>query len=196
MEDGLSRRFPLDGERPRERRDNLNREQKQQAIAGLKEKFSAAKGVVLTDYKGLTVAEMNEFRDTLRGESIEYRVVKNTLARIASEETPMAAARESFSGPVGIALGYDDAVAVAKTVLEYAKKNDKLKVTSGVIEGEFCPAERLKDIAKLPSREGLLSMMAGGFQAPAAKMARLLNATVAQMGYALGALREKRAQER
>jgi large subunit ribosomal protein L10 len=185
----------LDGERLRERRDNLNKEQKQLAIAGLKEKFSAAKGAVLTDYKGLTVAEMSELRDTLRGASIEYKVVKNTLARLASEETPLAVARESFSGPVGVALGYDDAVAVAKAVLEFAKKNDKLKVTSGVIEGELCPAERLKDIAKLPSREGLLSMMAGGFQAPAGQMARLLYATVARMGFALGALREKREQE-
>lgn len=192
---GLSRRFPLDGERLRERRDNLNREEKQQVIESLKEKFAAAKGMVFTDYKGLTVAEMNEFRNTLRGASIEYRVVKNTLARIASEDTPAAVAKDSFAGPVGIAIGYDDAVAVAKTVLEFAKKNDKLKVTAGVIEGELCASDRLQGIAQLPAREVLLSMLAGSFQAPAGKMARLLSATIAQMAYAMNALREKRAQE-
>lgn len=186
----------MDGKRrPRERRDNLNREEKQQAISGLKEKFEAAKGLVITDYKGLTVAEMNELRDTLRSASIEYRVVKNTLARIASADTPVAAARDSFTGPVGVAIGYDDAVAVAKAVLEFAKKNDKLKVTSGVIEGELCAADKLQSIAKLPSREVLLSMIAGSLQAPASKMARLLSATVTQMGYAMNALREKRAEE-
>ncbi len=151
--------------------------------------------MVITDYKGMTVSEMTEFRDTLRKASVEYRVVKNTLARIAIEETPVKSAKDSLTGPVGIAMGYDDAVAVAKSVLEYAKKNAKLKVTSGVIEGTYCDPGGLKAISSLPPREVLLSAMAGAFQAPAGKMARLLSATVARMGFALGALREKREKE-
>jgi large subunit ribosomal protein L10 len=178
-----------------ERRDILNREQKEQVIAELKEKFEAAKGMVITEYKGMSVAEMNDFRDSLREASIEYRVLKNTLARIAAEETPAAPARENFTGPVGVALGYDDPVSVAKAVLDFAKKNEKLKVTSGVIEGELLDAARLKSISQLPPREVLLSMLAGGMQAPSGKLARLLGATLTQMGYAMNALREKRAQE-
>lgn len=141
------------------------------------------------------MAEMNELRNTLRGASIEYKVVKNTLARIASVDTPIAAAKNSFDGPVGIAIGYDDSVAVAKAVIEFAKKNEKLKVTGGVIEGEMCAPDKLQTIARLPSREVLLSMIAGSLQAPASKLARLLSATLAQMAYAMSALREKRSQE-
>ena len=151
--------------------------------------------MAITDYKGMTVTEMNEFRAKLRDASIEYRVIKNTLARIASEDTPVAAARDTFTGPVGVAMGYDDPVSVMKAVLEYAKKNDKLKVTSGIIEGELCDAARLTSISLLPSREALLGMLAGCMQAPAGKLARLLSATLTQMGYAMNALREKRAQE-
>ncbi len=150
--------------------------------------------MVITDYKGMTVAEMTEFRDALREASVEYRVVKNTLARIAVADTPVRAVGESLAGPVGIAIGYDDAVGVARAVLDYAKKNEKLTVRSGVIEGAFCDLDRLRAISNLPPREVMLGMLAGGLQGPAAKMARLLSATVARMGYALDALREKRAQ--
>jgi large subunit ribosomal protein L10 len=151
--------------------------------------------MVITEYKGMSVAEMNDFRDSLREASIEYKVIKNTLARIASEETPAAPARDSFTGPVGVALGYDDPVSVAKAVLDFAKKNEKLKIMSGIIEGELLDAARLKSISQLPPREVLLSMLAGGMQAPSGKLARLLSATLTQMGYAMNALREKRAQE-
>jgi large subunit ribosomal protein L10 len=84
---------------------------------------------------------------------------------------------------------------VAKAVLDYAKKNDKLKVTSGIFEGEFCDAAKLKSRSLLPPREALLGTLAGCMQAPASKFARLLSATVTRMGYAMNALREKRAQE-
>jgi large subunit ribosomal protein L10 len=148
---------------------------------------------VLTDYKGLTVAELTEFRDGLRGNSVEYRVVKNTLARIAVGDTAAASLGESFKGPVGVAIGYDDPVTVAKSVLDYTKKNKKLSVTAGFVDGTLCDPDQLKKIAELPPREVLLSMMAGTLQAPAAKLARLLNATVARLGYALHALKDQKA---
>lgn len=176
------------------RRDKLNKEQKQQAVETLREKFLRSKGMVVTEYKGMTVSEMSEFRDALREAAVEYRVIKNTLARIAAEDTPVAAARDSFKGPVGIALSYDDPVQAAKRVLEFTKKNQKLKVTAGVVEGSFCASEELKAIAELPPREVLLSMTAGVFQAPLSKMARLLQATVSSLAYGLGALKEKKAQ--
>lgn len=187
---GLPRRLPVS----LGREDKLNKEQKQQAVETLKEKFLRAKGMVITEYKGMTVAEISELRDSLRGASVEYRVIKNTLARIAAEGTPVAPARDSFTGPVGIALSYGDAVQAAKGVLDFTKKNQKLKVTAGVIEGSFCASEELKAIAELPPREVLLSMTAGVLQAPASKMARLLQATVCGFAYGLSALKEKRSQ--
>jgi large subunit ribosomal protein L10 len=176
-----------------ERRDALNREEKKQAIEELRDKFQRAKGMVLTDYKGLTVAEMTEFRNVLRSSDVEYRVVKNTLARIATEDTPAAALGEHFKGPVGVAMSYDDPATAPKAVLEFAKKNEKLSVTSGVVDGTLCDAGQIKTIADLPPREVLLGILAGTMQAPAAKMARLLNATICKVAYALNALKDKKA---
>lgn len=162
-------------------------------VAMLKEKFERAKGMVLAEYKGMTVDEITELRDVLRGSGIEYRVVKNTLARIASEGTPVEAAREYFTGPVGVAIGYDDAASVAKSALGFAKNNEKFKVTCGVVEGAYCDEGQLKRIASLPPKEVLLGMLAGAMQAPPSKFARLLSATVTKFGYALNALKEKKA---
>ena len=83
----------------------------------------------------MTVAELSELRRLLRDGNFEYRIVKNTLAKIASQHTPVAVAKDSFKGPVGIAISYDDPVLAVKKILEYSKKNEKLKVNSGVIEG-------------------------------------------------------------
>ncbi len=172
--------------------DSLKKEEKGQVIEELKEKFSEAKAVILTDYKGMTVAELSDLRRLLRGGGIDYRVVKNTLARLASEDTPISAAKDVFKGPVGIALGYQDPVMTAKKVLEFSRKNEKLKLSGGVIEGKLYTANEVKTIADLPPREALLSMLAGAFQAPLSKMAAALSATVSSFAYAMNALKTKR----
>jgi large subunit ribosomal protein L10 len=151
--------------------------------------------MVITEYKGMTVAEISGLREELRGSEVEYKVVKNTLARLAAEDTPVAVATDHFKGPVAVALGYDDPIRVAKSIFDFAKKNQKLKVTGGVVEGTFYGPEDLKALAELPPREVLLGMLAGAMQAPAAKMARLFSATVARFGYALNALKVKKAAE-
>lgn len=162
-------------------------------MEALKEKFARAAGVVLTEYKGLTVEQMTDLRGALREADVEYRVVKNTLARIASDGTSLEHVRENFTGPVGVALTYGDVALMTKSVLEYAKKNGTFKVTCGVIEGRPVSEAELQQIAALPPREVLLGVMAGTFQAPAAKLARLLEATVVRLGYALGALKEQKS---
>ncbi len=120
-------------------------------------------------------------------------MVKNTLIRIASKGTPVEVAEEVFVGPTGIAFGFDDPIATAKKVIEYAEKNDKFKLKSGVIEGKLCSISDLKAIAKLPPRGVLLSVLAGTLQAPLAKLAGVLNATVARFGHALEALKQNRS---
>lgn len=172
--------------------DGLNKEEKKEVVAVLKDSFSNAKAVVLTDYKGLTVEEMSEARKKFREVNVEYRVIKNTLAKIAADDTQIGVARDHFEGPVGIAVGYDDPVVVAKSVLAYSKDNEKFQVKCGVIEGSFLEENELKKIAILPSRDGLLSMLAGAFSAPVSKLAAGLNATVTRFGYALEALKAKK----
>jgi ribosomal protein L10 len=141
----------------------------------------------------LTVAELSDLRELLREGNFEYKVVKNTLAKIASEGTDVFAAKDSFKGPVGIAISYDDPVLTVKKILEYSKKNDKLKVGVGLVEGSVCSSDELKAVADLPPKAVLLSIMAGVFQAPLSKLARLFDATVSSTAYALVALKNKKS---
>ena len=161
-------------------------------MADLKDRFGRARAVVLTEYKGMTVAELNDLRNLLRKSSLEYRVVKNTLARVASQDTGVSVAAEQFKGPIRIAIGYDDPALVLKKVLEYAKTNEKLLVKGAVVEGSYCAKDEVKAIAELPSREVLLSMLAGVMQAPLSKLAGTLNATVVGFAYAMESLKQKK----
>jgi large subunit ribosomal protein L10 len=140
----------------------------------------------------LTVAELSDLRTLLREGKFEYRVVKNTLARIATDGTPVAVAKDSFKGPVGIAISYEDPVLSVKKILEYAKKNDKLKVGIGFIEGSVCASDELKAVSELPPRNVLLSIMAGSFNAPLNKLAYALSATLTRCANAFNALKNKR----
>lgn len=148
--------------------------------------------MIFTNYKGMTVAELSDLRRLLRGGDIDYRVVKNTLARIAADETPVSPAKDMFKGPVAVAIGHKDPVTAIKKVIEFSKKNEKLKLSGGVIEGKLYNVADVRAIADLPSREILLSVMAGTFQAPLSKMAAALAATVSSLAYALTALKTKR----
>lgn len=136
----------------------------------------------------MSVAELTDLRVQLNRSSLEYRIVKNTLAKIASRDTSVAVAAENFKGPIGVAIGYDDPVLVAKRILEFTKSNEKLQVKGAVIEGKFCAQSEVKEIAELPSREILLSILAGVLQAPLSKMARGLSGTITGFAYAMDAL--------
>jgi len=137
----------------------------------------------------MTVAELTSLRILLRSSSLEYSIVKNTLAHIASQDTGMAVAVDSLKGPVGIAIGYDDPVLVLKKVLEFKKTNEKIKIRGAVVEGKFCDPAVVREIADLPSRDILLSMLAGAFQSPLSTLARALAATVTTFAYAMESLK-------
>lgn len=163
-------------------------------MSGLKDKFAKATGVIFTDYKGLTVEEISELRKQLKDVSLEYRVVKNTLARRAVEGTPVEAAKDVLNGPVGVAIGYDDPALLAKKILGFIKTNEKLSIKGGVIEGRACEQKEIKTISELPSREVLLSSLIGTMQSPLSKLASALNATVARFVYAMEAAKNNRKE--
>jgi len=174
----------------------MNRKEKEEVIANLKDKFSAAKSIVFTNYQGLTVAELSDLRKRIKESGIEYRVVKNTLAKIASEATTHAeAVKNIFSGPLGIAIGYDEPLGVIREILKFSKQNEKLQVLSGLVEGQLVSSDRLKDFSQLPSRKVLLSMFAGAMAFPLNKLALALNATIIRFAHALHALKDKKGKE-
>lgn len=173
----------------------LNRTEKEQALESLNKTFKDAKAVVFTDYKGLTVAEMTSLRVLLRKSDIQYKVVKNTLAKRAAIDTPIENGKDAFVGTIGIAIGHSDPVAVPKKIIEYSKQNEKLNVLSGVVEGKFCSESELRSIANLPGREILLSQIAGLFNAPAGRLAVGLSSLITRFANAMNALMEKKKNE-
>jgi large subunit ribosomal protein L10 len=132
-------------------------EQKQQIVEELRDKFKRSKVVILTDYKGLDVAGINDLRRKLREAEIEYRVVKNTLLTRASEDTGVDSIKDAFKGPSAIALSYDDPVAPARVLTKFAEDNKKLEIKIGVMDGKALSVQDIKALADLPSREVLLA---------------------------------------
>jgi len=141
-------------------------EEKALVVTEVAQKLRDSASTVVTDYRGLNVAQVTELRKRLREAGVEYTVLKNTLARRATEQAELSALDEHLTGPTAIAFSMTDAVAPAKILSEFAKKNDALKVKGGVVEGKVVGADQIKALAELPSREGLLSMLLSVLQAP------------------------------
>ncbi|WP_062751240.1 50S ribosomal protein L10 [Shouchella tritolerans] len=155
-------------------------EQKQQVVAEVAAKLRDSKSTVIVDYRGLNVAQVTELRKQLREAGVEYKVYKNTLVRRATAEAGLTGLDEHLVGPTAIAFGVDDVIAPAKVLNEFAKNNEALTIKTGVIEGNISTAAEVKALAELPSREGLLSMLANVLQAPVRQFALAAKAVAEQ----------------
>jgi large subunit ribosomal protein L10 len=150
--------------------------EKEQAVAEVTEKFKASASTIIADYRGLNVAQVTQLRKSLREAGIEFVVLKNSLARRASANAELSALDEYLTGPTAIAFSKDDLVAPAKILTDFAKKNDKLSVKGGVVEGRVVGYDQIKALAELPSRDGLLSMLLSVLQAPVRNFALAVKA--------------------
>lgn len=139
---------------------------KQELVNEITQKFQDAAAVVVVDYRGLTVEQVTELRKQLREAGIEIRVIKNTLLRRAAEAAEFEGLEDVFKGPTAVAFSNEEVVAPAKIIAEFAKDADALEIKGGVLEGKVSSVEEIQQIAKLPSREGLLSMLLSVLQAP------------------------------
>ena len=143
----------------------MNRQEKAQIIERLREKAGRASIAVVTDFKGLSVEQVTGLRAKLREVGVDYQVVKNTLARIAVNETDCAVLADQFKENCAIALGYDEPVEMAKTLADFAKVTKKFELKFGCLEGKYLDADGIKELAKLPSKPELLSSMLGTMNA-------------------------------
>lgn len=169
----------------------MDKEEKKDAIDELHEKFSRAKAAVITGYSGINVEQITELRSKLRKAHVEYRVVKNTLARKAAEGTGLEPLKDYFVGPVGIALGYDDVVAPAKVLFEFSKTQDKLMLKIGVLDGKLLKQADIKALANLPSLNTLRGKIVGLLQAPPSRIVGVLAAPGGQIARVLKAKADK-----
>lgn len=147
------------------------REEKAALVAEVADKLAQSKTTIVTDYRGLTVGEVTELRKRLREAGIEFRVLKNTLVRRATAQSGTEALDVFLKGPTAIAFSTEDLVAPAKLLNDFAAKNKALEIKGGLVEGKLIDADGVKDLASLPSREGLLSMLLSVLQAPMRNLA-------------------------
>lgn len=143
----------------------MNKSEKALVIEEVRESFGRSTVGVVTHYRGLTVGQMGDLRRALKAANADIRVVKNTLAKLAAKDTPFDGLSEFLTGPTAIAFSADP-VGPAKVIVEYAKKNDKLVILGGVLDGKPLNVGEIKALAALPSRDELLARLLGTMNAP------------------------------
>src|SRR6188768_264272 len=163
---------------------------KEATVAELQEKFQSSTTVLLTEYRGLTVAKLKELRTSI-SEDATYAVVKNTLTKIAANNAGITSFDEELVGPSAIAFVHGDPVAVAKQLRAFTKANPLLVVKGGYFDGNPLTAAEVGKLADLESREVLLGKLAGAFKASLFGAAYMFNAPLAQAVRTVDALREK-----
>ncbi|TYP58730.1 50S ribosomal protein L10 [Thermosediminibacter litoriperuensis] len=168
------------------------REEKQQLVAELKDKFSRARAAILTDYKGLNVGEITELRRKLREQGVEYKVVKNTLTKLAIKDFDYNL-DEYLEGPTAVAFGFSDPVAPAKVLVDFAKDHKQLEIKAGVVEGRVADKAMVEQLAKLPPKEELIAKTVGAIQSPLFGIVWVLQGPIRDLVYTLQAIQDKKA---
>jgi len=168
---------------------SLNLQQKQAVVAEVAKEVAGAKAIVMAENRGMPVADMTQLRAKARASGIYFRVVKNTLVRRAVADTPYASLADKMVGPLAYGMG-PDPVAVAKVLSDFAKGHEKFVITGGAMPGQMMSAKEITALATLPSREELLSKLAGTMQAPIAKFVRTLNEVPSKFVRGLAAVRD------
>jgi large subunit ribosomal protein L10 len=172
----------------------MARPDKAAAVAELTESFRSSNAAVLTEYRGLTVAQLKELRRSL-GENAQYAVVKNTLTKIAANEAGINSLDDHFTGPTAVAFITGDPVESAKGLRDFAKDNPNLIIKGGVLDGKALSADEIKKLADLESREVLLAKLAGAMKAKPSQAAAVFQALPSKFVRTAEALRAKRAEQ-
>jgi len=173
----------------------MDRAKKESFATELQERLDRAPVIYLTDFTGLTVKAMTTLRRTLKDQGAEYVVVKNRIAKRVFADTDLPDISDSLSGPTGMVFGYEDPVAAAKALSDFAKENDKKPAFKlGILESKILQPEQVDAIAKLPSRDVLLSELAGALEAPMSALASALGAKLQEMAGLMDALKAEREQ--
>jgi len=171
------------------------RPEKVAVVDEVRERMDASDGALLTEYRGLTVAELAELRRELVAAGGDYKVYKNTLVRLAVADTPREGISELLTGPTAIAFVEGDVSAVAKALRDFARANPNLIVKGGVVGATVMSAADIDVLAELPSRETLLAQFAGALSAPLQQLAGLVQALPRNLAYGISALVEQRQSE-
>ncbi|WPY00441.1 50S ribosomal protein L10 [Candidatus Trichorickettsia mobilis] len=166
------------------------RSEKQKFVSELAEVYQQSGSLIVTHYHGLTVKQITVLRRSLREKGAGFKIVKNTLSKIAADNAGIKQISELFCGPTAIAYSKDPIIA-AKTIVEFAKLNERLKIVGGIVDNQLLNVEEVKQIAKLPSLDELRGKIIGVLQAPATRIATVLQAPATGLARVLQAFADK-----
>lgn len=169
---------------------SLTQQEKAQQVTAVQERLKAAKMALVTEYRGLTVAQMTRLRKELRQVAGEYKVIKNTLVRRALKGTAYDSLDKLLEGPTGWVFGYEDPVTVSKVLVKFLEDNQKLTIKGGLLEGQALDQAQVKSLAKMPSRTELQAKLLALMQAPVVQLLRLAQEPGARMVRLLETLRK------
>ncbi len=170
----------------------MNKQSKEALVEEFAEKLKAAKSAFLADYRGLDVEQANTLRRKLQDVGVEYRVVKNTLLRLAARDTDAACLDEFLSGPTAIALATDDPVAPAKALVAFAKENKDFELKAGMLDGKLLALDDIKALSALPGREELLAKLLRTMNAPVTNFVGVLAAVPRSFVQVLAAIKDQK----
>ena len=168
--------------------------EKAETVAAVHARLKAAKMAIVTEYRGLTVAQMTRLRREIRQASGEYQVIKNTLVRRALKDTAYGDLERLLQGPNGWVLAYDDPVMLTKALVKFADDNDKLSIKGGVFEGQFMEPAKVKVLAQMPSKPELQAKLLATINAPATQLVRLIQEPGARVVRLLETLRKGKSE--
>lgn len=172
----------------------MDRTQKEQVVAELHEKLQRASAAIVTDFKGMSVAELTELRDALAAEKVDYQVVKNTLMRLASRETGSAVLEPVLKGTCAVAIGYGDPSVPAKIIKKFNKTNEKLKIKAGALGQRLLNEDQIAALAELPPREELLAKLLGTLNAVPTSFVTVLSGVSRAFVGVLAAIQREKEQ--
>ena len=165
----------------------MNRDEKAQQIAELKEKLQKSAAIVLADYRGLTVPAVTALREEFRKQQCEYKIYKNTLVKLAIKGTPMEKMGKYLEGPTALIYSWDSPSAAAKIAREFAKGNEKFKVKGGYLEGNVLDEKGVSASADMPGKDELRATLLATLVAPATNLVRTLNAGAQNFAFVIDA---------
>lgn len=172
----------------------MNKSEKEQIVAEIQEMVSKAQGMFFTDFAGINVEEITKLRSEFRKSGIEYRVVKNTLAKKALQNVSgYDKVYDKLVGPTGIAFAYTDAAAPAKIIQKFKEKNEKFSVKVCVVEKQVYDGTKLKELAALPTRPEIVASILGSINAPVSGVVGTINAVIRDVVGVLDAIEKKKA---
>lgn len=169
----------------------VSREKKEQLVAGYVDQLSRSNAIFLTDYRGLSVKDLESLRAKIRDAGGGYSIVKNTLAARALEAASLPVPEDMLAGPTAISFAYEEAPAIAKVLDDFAKGTDVLQIKGGVMEGKVLSPEQIKSLASMPPREVVLAQLLGLIQQPGNRMAGVVNAAGSKLAATIKAYAEK-----